>query len=208
MAKRDSKKTRKETQQAPSVSVSVPEGLTQEEMTTIISEAILRAEQVRKTNEEQAAKEEAIVWREAAGLKDFETLKQPWRAIRTLLNRIASFFRILFGRKGSRQGDRVTTGLFTILTSTMFRIGCVLLWIVGIVFIGCVIGSFFADVPSLTSASQKALTVVLGALAIIFGQLFWKAGSEIEKMDDRNYVVAIFTALMSATAVIITLLLR
>ncbi len=53
---------------------------------------------------------------------------------------------------------------------------------------------------------QNVLYIMYGIIAFIFSRLFRMAGIEVEKIEDRNYLIGIFASVTSLISIVIAII--
>lgn len=168
--------SKKKTEQTVPVSVSI----TKQDLVDAIAEGIRAAKEDRSSADilQEMPTKEKLLW----------TLKT------------------LFAKKENIKGTRVTTNLLQVTVSFLFKGIWILLWILALCIIGGGVANFWLDFsPALSHLVYFPFFLLYGFLAILFAQLFRIASIEIEKLQDQNMVIGIFTAVIAAITLIITI---
>ena len=107
------------------------------------------------------------------------------------------------------KNKRFTTGTFVVLLSIVFRVLAVLGWIMAVL-------TPFAIVSMCKSFTWEAVNILgnvidivfaISLMAIFFFYAFflWKSAKEMEKEKDRNYIIAVFSGVVSFAALVVAL---
>lgn len=203
MAKKQGKKQKP---QVSPVQVTIPDGMSSEEMQHLISRAIVEAEEIKEQKAKEKREKESANWRAFLGIKDFSGKKLIVRGIRTFLNRLWCVIKMPFLSKQKVTGDRATFGL---LQSSLFVVMSLASMIAFAAFAFFFIGGIVSLVVFIVSGGSwfvSLQSVLLGLGCYLFFGIFHVAGMEIEKIEDRNYLLGIFASFASIISIIIAVI--
>ena len=203
-----SKKKNNSKKMDKTISIVLPENLSQDEIKTLIVDSLLAYEQAKENLELKRIEHEQQIRRELVGYKDYSNRDLLARIFLTLLNRIVVLFKLLFMPKQKITGDTATTGLMKIAVSLLFAAVKWLLRLVAFVSVLAYPLSLFLPGFSQIELRQYPMFIIVGIVAFLLGQLFRLASIEMEKMKDHNYVVDIFAAVAAIVAIIISVMVR
>ena len=128
--------------------------------------------------------------------KDFSYIKcKFWRAIRTALNRLRVFKRLLFIPKKNIALFSAIDGLITSFTTGLLFIVRIVLYLLA----GGFIISIFWGNNIFTSLS-------ISFAVFVFAQLVRIAQYEVERLKDRDYVLALFVGILTIFSIIISMI--
>ena len=163
-----------------------------------ISKAMLMHEQEKEVAQKKQKEEYKQKRDEALGRKDYSHEKNRLvRIVKKVWNTICVFFRILFISKKKAKYLSAVNGLFQSVTEGVFaslRYGMYFLTIV-LVFRG------FAQ-------EQICAHCIYAVLAFVYGQIFRLAQFEVAEMKDKEYLLAVFAALISVISLIVSIFMR
>lgn len=128
--------------------------------------------------------------------KDFSYIKcKFWRAIRTALNRLRVIKRILFIPKKDIKLFSAIDGLIISVTTGLLFIIRIILYILSIAFIVSVF------------LGNNLLTSFLFAFTtFVFAQLVRIAQYEVERIKDKDYILALFVGILTVFSIIISII--
>ena len=172
-----------------------------EDLQHIIANAIVEADKIKETNRQKIQENELREWHAAIGYKEFTDKNSALRIIKTFCNRFASFVRICFISKDKIRGDRFSFGLIKLflemaLTGTKCLLATLTLCSAALVFI-----HYLAPSAMDTSALNPASVIGIGLMSFLLSRFCRLASIEVEKLEDRNYLFALFAALASIVTV-------
>lgn len=182
--------------------------MSSDDLQETIVNSLLVYDQKKAEMAKQAEEDELQTRREAIGYKDYSNRKLIPRIIMIFLNRLKVFIRVLFMPKEKIRGEYMTTSLMSTAVSSLFGLIKWMLWIIAAVLLLRYPLSFV--VPSIPTIKMSLYLVYIGIsiLAFVFAQVFRIVSIEMEKMQDRNYVVDIFAAVTAIVSIIISLVIR
>lgn len=178
------------------------EGITKEELSLVIAEALVKAEELRQQKQRENLEKERQEWHEAIGYRDFSTEKKTaltyWRLF---CNRVKVFLRMLFLPKRKVKGNRATMAWMKEFLHDFWGI----LKVIFTVFALFMLCAFtlsckeFAIEKNWISLYVGILEFAFGILAFIFSRFFRLAQIESDNVEDENYLIGLVAA---ATAVV------
>lgn len=169
-----------------------------------LAKAIIKAQNVAETQTEQNKQETAEKERQAVIQKRKDYLKEKdfsyikckfWRTIRTALNRLRVFKRVLFIPKKEIELFSALDGLITSFTTGLLFLVRIVLYLLASGFIISIFGgnNIFAS-----------LSIAFAIFA--FAQLVRIAQYEVERLKDRDYVLALFVGILTVFSIIISII--
>lgn len=164
-----------------------------------LAQAVLDAEQMRQQAEEKLAEEkrqEILKQRvEALGEKDFSYIKNWFvRNLRTALNRLAVFIRLLFVPKEIAKNISAVDSLFRAATSGLFFIIRLVLYVITAVLLYLLV------------TELNLVYFLYGIAAFVSAQIFRIAQIEVDYMKDREYLMAIFASIIAIVSLAVTII--
>lgn len=164
-----------------------------------LAQAVLDAEQMRQQAEERLAEEkrqDILKQRvEALGEKDFSYIKNWFvRNLRTALNKLAVFFRLLFVPKKIAKNISAVDSLFRAATSGLFFIIRIVLYVIT------------AALLYLLVKKLNLVYFLYGIAAFVSAQIFRIAQIEVDYMKDREYLMAIFASIIAIVSLVVTII--
>ena len=195
------KKSDKKKQNKMEVNIQVPPHMSAEDLQHIIANAIVEADRIKEANRQKLQENELREWHAAIGYRDFTDKNSAIRTIKTFCNRLASFVRICFISKDKIRGDRFSFGLIKLflemtLTGAKWLLTTLTACSVALVFI-----YYFAPSAMDTSALNPASVIGIGLISFLLSRFCRLASIEVEKLEDRNYLFALFAAIASIVTV-------
>ena len=164
-----------------------------------LAQAIVKANQLHKERESLAAEkaqQEIIAKRRSAlGEKDFSHIHNClWRSIRTAVNHVIVFLRLLFVPKDIAKDLSAVDSLFKLITSMFFGLARMILYII-------------TGICAVYALIQKLPVLILYGIAIfMFAQLIRIAQIEVEHMEDRGYLMAITGTIIAIASLVVAIL--
>ena len=121
---------------------------------------------------------------------------------------LKSMIMILKGKKDT--GERLTTGIFAILLSVLFQTLAVIGWIISII-------SIYVGIKQVSMMKWDGLSIIVNILSlvswlsivfiiVIYSVLIWGAAKELDKTEDKDFVVSVFSGVVSLAALIVALI--
>ncbi len=103
-----------------------------------------------------------------------------------------------------------TTGLFSLFTSLLFKVIAIIGFVVSPLTIVFVVKLFIESIKAGTNIFEAVLTVIVFVAVSIFVFLFmiivWGASNEIDKEKDKNYVISVFSGIVSLAALVVAII--
>lgn len=195
------KKNDKKKQNKTEVSIQVSPHISAEDFQHIIANAIVEADEIKENNRRIRQENELKEWHAAIGYKEFTDKNTVLRTLKTFFNRLCSFVRICFISKDKIRGDRFSFGLIKLflemaLTGTKCLLATLTLCSAALVFI-----HYLAPSAMDTSALNPASVIGIGLMSFLLSRFCRLASIEVEKLEDRNYLFALFAAIASIVTV-------
>lgn len=123
-------------------------------------------------------------------------------------NLFVNILRILRGDK-SKDG-RLLAAPFVFLIQCIFRmttiIGVLLLILFDVGFVKYLISSQWQGIVIFTNILLILFVILASAAVLLFMVLFWGAANDVEREKDYNYVVSVFSGLVSLAALIVAII--
>ncbi|MBO5462744.1 MAG: hypothetical protein J6A49_05460 [Clostridia bacterium] len=115
---------------------------------------------------------------------------------------------LILRNKSNTQGN-LTVSIFAVLTSLTFKIIAItgfFLTIAGIyIAVNCILHGF--DVGNITLWIIFGIVlIVLSVIVFLYSVIIWGASHEVEKEKDKNYIVSVFSGIVSFVALIIAII--
>lgn len=169
----------------------------QEALTEVIVKAYQRIEEQKRERENQEEEREAKAWQEALGKREYPQ-NEKWilRKIHSARNYIVTMWNMLFFKPENVSNLRTTYVLMRISVIGTFRL-CeyvLYLFIMGIIF------------NLVTKEVFVPLGIVWALSSFLFARIFRIAAFEVEKIKDKNLLIAIFSGCISFVSVIIAVI--
>ena len=198
-------KSKKDNVQANSINTFLPECLDKNEWQHIIANALIESEEIRKQREEKRKEEELKIWHENIGYKDYSNSKFKCKWLLQFLNDIWILYRFLFMPQRKIHGDRAISTLLKMILSLFFAVGSWIVFLLGLILFASIPLQFF--IPSLRVPWYINLLLALFSfLILIISGLLKISSIEVEKMEDRNYLVGIFASVTSIISITIAII--
>ncbi len=107
--------------------------------------------------------------------------------------------------------NRFVSGTFAVLASVLFSVLSFIAFLISIIgVVGSIVFFIQNYTPGLISISQNLLITLLlivsSILIGLFAFVFLKAGKEISKEKDKNYIISAFSGIVSFVALIVALI--
>lgn len=121
---------------------------------------------------------------------------------------LKSMIMILKGKKDT--GERLTIGIFAILLSVLFQTLAIIGWIISII-------SIYVGIKQVSMMKWDGLSIIVNILSlvswlsivfiiVIYSVLIWGAAKELDKTEDKDFVVSVFSGVVSLAALIVALI--
>ena len=167
-----------------------------------LADAIVRAQakynKELQQQEEDVRKEQIQIRNTVLGRKDY-TNEKRWffRKVKEAWNNVQMVFRILFIPKAHAQYLSGVNMLFRGVTESIFALARYGLYIVAI-----------ALLYNFIFVKQLADYLIYAVVAFLYAQIFRLVQFEVERIKDREYVLAIFGAIISVIGLAVSIVLR
>ena len=199
------RKKKKTHQSTTPINVSLPSGMSAEEMQHIIAKAMVEAEELKEQKKNEQREKERTEWRRVIGYKECSDKKGFSKTLHTILNRIGCFLKMLFVPAKHISGDRASFGLLQMCVSICFSLAYSLSFLLSIISFFGGIASFFIPLEKPIHWTTSVLYMFIGFGTFLFSRMFRMASIEIQKIEDRNYLFGIFASLASIVSIIIAI---
>lgn len=165
-----------------------------------LAEAIVKSnrmiEQDEKHQEDKARQDVIQQRKKYLKEKDFSHIKNPiWRGIRTFLNRIRVIKRLLFIPKIEITKFSAIDGLICLFTTVMLYIFRIVLYVISA-----------ALLLSILWGNNALVAISFAFLTFVFAQLFRIAQYEVDRIKNRDYLLALFVGILTAISIVISLI--
>lgn len=105
---------------------------------------------------------------------------------------------------------KFTSGTFSLLVSVVFRVIAVFGVIIAVAIPSAIINSLQSLIWSefgniVSNIIYIALIVVFWLIIIAYAFILWKSAKEIEEEQDRNYIISVFSGIVSFAALVVAL---
>ena len=123
--------------------------------------------------------------------------------------KLFSVIKAVLTNKKDTEG-RMLTGALTLVLSFVFRMIATIGWLFDLLLFGLSCWHFINDswTPWTKVVSNIFLIILLIAITIFIfflGLIMWGAANDIDRENDRNYVVAVFSGVVSLVTLIVTI---
>ncbi len=184
------KKKRTVKENAP-VYISLPNSMSAEEMKHIIAEALVEADEIRKQRNDENNEDAVQKLRSFMGYKKYEGTNRYIGYICSVLNFFKTIVRLPMIPQKVIKGNLVSLSLLKALIVLVFQF---VTWLFGL----------FALYFFWKMIHQRSIIYIFHVILfyILMG-IFRMARIEIDKIEDRNYLIGLFTAIASTISIII-----
>lgn len=169
-----------------------------------LAEAIVKAnlhaaeltESVKKDKEDELRQNILQQRSEYLKEKDFSNIKcSIWRFIRTIFNQVHVFLRILFISKKNLKLFSAIDSLISIFT-------------IGLLFFIRIVLYLFSAVFLLSPlwGNEIFISIPIAFAIFVFAQLLRIAQNEVERINDSNYLLALFVGILTIFSIIISVI--
>lgn len=188
------KTRKKQTKENITIHISCPNSIGPDEMKDIIAKAIIKADEIRIQKEEERSKDIDKRWHETIGYKDYSNKKGLAKWALRLINDIVILVKIPFIPKAKIETDWISWSLLKTAMVILFQ-GITLM-----LFISTII-------PVYMAIQQKNFFYISFAfLLYALGGISRMTTIEIDRIRDRNYLIGLFTAIVTVISVIIAVI--
>lgn len=199
-----SKRKKNKRKQTMPVNIVLPSNISADEMKRIIADGLMKFEEQKKRQEKAAKALQREEWRRTIGFKDFSNVKAPKRWILQFFNTVHAIWKICFASPKDIKGDRVTFGLMQMILSFLFACLSGILLAISVAFLIAPIGLFLVGLRGISWGI--ALSSLLFSLAaFLLFAMFRIASFEVDNLEDRNYILMLFTCVTGIVAIIVAL---
>lgn len=174
-----------------------------EELQHIIAKAIIEAEDLKQKRERKEKEESQREWEKSIGIMEYENTK-PWIFAKILefLNTLKVIFCALFKLKKNKiKEDRVIFNFLRLLLSGICLIVqyAFILWSLGVVIY--LAKDLLGD--RIIVEESYMLLLLISFLSLAFASIFRIMRFEIEKIEDKNIIVGLFSSFTAIISIII-----
>lgn len=192
-------KSKTDSNSLKSVNLLFPETMSAEDMQHVIARAILEAEEIKTQNDQAQRQKEHEEFMKTLGRKTYDGI------IKNGLNDIKVLWNLIFIKKENIKGYRASVALLKSVNSTFFGL---LKWIflvssiVSFVFLPFY---YFAYKEPLLPWSWYPLFIFFSIIELILFGLFRILETETIKMNDRHFLLDMFTSIISCVSMVIAI---
>lgn len=181
-------------QRPTSVNISFPDGISSEEMKHIIAEALLEAEDIRKERTAEKSKKTTQKIRSAMGCKDYIGGKWYTRWLYFFRDILTIFIKLPVIPKEKIEGDLAATAILKAIIISVFQF--------------IMLGFGAATVGSIWGAwhQKNIIYLFLAFPCYILMGIFRMVSIEIDKIEDRNYLLCLFAAITSTISIVFSVM--
>lgn len=188
------KTRKKQTYENITVHISCPNSIGADEMQDIIAKAIIQADEMRVRKEEEKRKEIDRKWHEVIGYKDYSNRGGLAKCLLRFLNDVFILLKIPLITKKKIKTDWVSWSLLKAALVILFQFITYGFLLVGLL------------VSLLATIQQKNITYILLAVPVyMLHGVLRMATVEIDEIEDRNYLIGLFTAIVTVISVIVAI---
>ena len=110
----------------------------------------------------------------------------------------------------ANQSKKFTSGMFSMSVFVILRVIALLGWIIAFALllgsINTVIEMSWNDFSTISgNIFQIIYSITITVLLVLYPLMLWKSAREIEKEKDRNYIISVFSGIVSFAALIVAL---
>ena len=177
-----------------------------EELQHIIAKAIIEAEDLKQKRERKEKEESQREWEKSIGIMEYENTK-PWIFAKILefLNTLKVIFCALFLiKKNKIKEDRVIFNFLRLLLSGICLIVqyAFIIWSLGVVIY--LAKDLFGD--RIIVEGSHLFLFLISILSLAFASIFRIMRFEIEKIEDKNIIVGLFSSFTAIISIIIAVI--
>lgn len=177
-----------------SVNISFPDGISSDEMKHIIAEALLEAEDIRKQKNDEKDKENTKKLRSAMGCKDYTGKKWYGTWLYSFRDVLTILIKLPVIPKQKIEGDLAAIAILKALTISVFQF----------VMLGFGLAIFAAIWE--TWHQKNIVYLFLAFPCYILMGIFRMASIEVDKIEDKNYLLCLLAAVTSIVSIIIAVM--
>lgn len=174
-----------------------------------LAHAIVKAQKIVEADESEKNKEqekqELKRWHKSIGIKDYNDDNSNFfvKKLHKIRNGFSVLFHIIFFKKKYAVSDIVTFSLLQLGASGVFSVCSLLFLLLSIYF---VLMSFMIIQESKPVFNFQPIYLLWAFSIFLFSRLFKIASIEVEKLNDKNYVIAIFSSMTCFFAMVFSLI--
>lgn len=198
-------KSKKDNVQTNSINIYLPEYLDKNELQHVIANALIESEEIRKQREEKRKEEELRIWHENIGYKDYSNSKHKCKWLLQFLNDIWILVKFSFIPKQKIRGDRAISVLLKTSLSMLLTAGERIMALLALLLIVLFLSQFIIasiQIPLYINV----FIILLAFLIFVYSRIFRMASIEVEKMEDRSYLVGILASVTSIISITIAII--
>lgn len=171
------------------INVSLPVGMSAEEMQHVIAKALVEAERIKEQKKQEQKDFERKEWEETVG-------KNP----------VKRFFKILFLPKKQIKGDKTTFALLKMFIEMFFGLAKILTLLFSIFAIAYMPLQYVIETIPNMSINQNVILGVYAVLSFLFSRMFRMASIEVDKIEDRSLLFGIFASITSIVSIVVAII--
>lgn len=163
-------------------------------MEKIIAQAIIKADEMRVQKEEEKRKEIDKKWHETIGYKDYSNRKGIEKWMFRFVNDIVILAKIPFIPKEKIETDWISWSLLKAAMVILFRL-------ITYGFLLLALSLFYFSIQQ-----KNFIYISFAFLFYALAGIFRMTSVEIDKIQDRNYLIGLFTAIITVISVIVAII--
>lgn len=205
MYKKKRKNTKHSTSSENNINIFLPDNWDPVELQHIIAKALVESEEIKRQREEQQREEELKNWHTIIGYKDYSASKWYIRWFLQFINSIWMFFKLFFIPKRKIVGDHAISSILKVLLASFFSI---VQWMMNLFVVLCIALMIRQIIfPSMRfSWYINIFFITIIVFILIISRIFRMASIEVEKMEDRGYLVGILASIASIISITIAVI--
>lgn len=169
-----------------------------------LADAIVAAHERIEKETTRTSAEDIRHWQEVIGRKDYSHIKnRVKRACLNGINFVRCTLKLLFLKKKDAKTDRTT---FVLLKTLLVDIFSLAKWFLYLLAFSLTLSSFYDTAQQKIGVTFNGLYIFYALFAWIVARMFRLAALEVDNMEDRNYLLAIFSSVTSFVAMILALI--
>ena len=193
------KTRKKQTKENITVHISCPNSIGPDEMQDIIAKAIIQADEMRVQREEENRKEINKKWHEVIGYKDYSNRGWLANCFFRIINDVAILAKIPLIPKKKIEADWVSWSLLKAVIVMLFQF-------ITYVFLPLVFFALLFEAFQQWDIIYSSLCFPMAFFIYTLYGIFRLTTIEIDRIKDRNYLIGLFTAIVTVISVIIAVI--
>ena len=189
-----------------SVNISLPENMSAEDLQHTIARAIIEADEIRLQQEKIRKEQEQQEWCKLIGYKDYSKTHCKFRAFKSLGNKLYAIFKICMLPKSAIKGDRATIAILKMVLLELLIIFRFIFSFAALSFLLYIPLQYVFSCPNKQPWYISGLFAILAVCLFFIGRVLKITSVEIDKLDDRNYLLGLFASITSLVSIIIAVI--